>query len=357
MKHLELFAGIGGFRCGIEFALSDIGQPSECVGFSEIDNKASMVYTNYFGAGSLEMGDIVQFCNDPSNIASLPNFDLLTGGFPCQPFSLMGKKLGFDDERGTMFFYILKILTIKRPKYILLENVKNLHAHSNGNTFRRIFEELTSLGYDVQYDIVNSSDFGLAQTRNRVYILGTLIDEAHHFDFNAELVKEHFSGLVCNKKLQLQNSVCDVLDKSADEKFFLSEKIKPTILSNGSGGFMSNSTINLEIARPLTASMHKMHRACQDNYYSENFIKSGGALHDEKGLDKAELCQLNIRRLTPSEAYSLQGFPQDFIEKTLALRISNGSMYKQAGNAVSVNVVYAIMSFLLSRIYDEHGNN
>lgn len=150
MRHLELFAGIGGFRRAIDLVGQDYHILTQCVAYSEIEPKAVLTYkTNYKTEGEVEMGDIVDFTSANINIESLPNFDLLTGGFPCQTFSMMGAMAGFEEDRGQMFFRIMDIVKVKHPKYILLENVKNLTTHDKGNTLRRILKELTVEGYIV----------------------------------------------------------------------------------------------------------------------------------------------------------------------------------------------------------------
>ena len=158
---------------------------------------------------------------------------------------------------------------------------------------------------------------------------------------------DYFNEIKCNASILTYDTVLDILSKDADEKYYLSERVKPTILSDGTGGFQSKSEINKLIARPLTASMHKMHRACQDNYYSKQFIKSNGVIDDADGLTKEELRKLPIRKLTPREAFMLQGFPADFVYNAHQAEVSNGALYKQAGNAVSVNVIYAIVYYLI----------
>ena len=132
-----------------------------------------------------------------------------------------------------------------------------------------------------------------------------------------------------------------------DSKYFLSKKLKPTILADGSANFKSHSDINQLIARTLTASMHKMHRACQDNYYSQDFIESHGKINHVIDYNKEQLAELNIRKITPQEAFMLQGFPAEFATKAQNANVSNGALYKQAGNAVSVNVIYAVLYFLI----------
>ena len=131
------------------------------------------------------------------------------------------------------------------------------------------------------------------------------------------------------------------------DKYLLSERIKPTILADGSAGFKSRSEINQIIARPLTASMHKMHRACQDNYYSLDFIQSAGKYDPAKVMTKEELARIPIRKITPEEAFMLQGFPSAFATKAREAGVSDGALYKQAGNAVSVNTIYSVLLFLI----------
>jgi DNA (cytosine-5)-methyltransferase 1 len=350
MKHLELFAGIGGFRRALDLIQTDMNVTMECVGYSEIDEKAKKTYCANFHLSPTEvdMGDIVAFNSDKDNIRKLPDFDLLTGGFPCQSFSMMGKQAGFEDQdRGQMFFRILEILEIKRPKYILLENVKNLYSHDKGNTFKVIKSELEKLEYKVYSDIFNTNDFHLAQIRNRVYIFGTT-EKDKTFDFNAKIIAKHFDTVYKQRSVEKQSSVIDVLQVDVDTKYYLSDRIKPTILSDGSGKFKSKSDINRSPARPLTATMHKMHRACQDNYYSTNFIKTHGKENPAETLSKEDLCKLPIRKLTPQEAMMLQGFPPQWSLNAQLVGLSDGALYKQAGNAVSVNVPYAIISYCIS---------
>lgn len=353
MKHIELFAGIGGFRRALDLLTQDNVMRFESVGFSEIDNSASKTYKANFEItpAEVEMGDIVAFTQDRSNIEALPDFGLLTAGFPCQAFSMMGKQQGFNEDRGQMFFRIKDILEVKRPKYVLLENVKNLYTHDKGNTFKVIKNDLESLGYYVYTAIFNTSSFHLPQTRNRVLIFATT-ESGHDWlneKFNCETISAFFDSVYHETSVVSFNSVLDLLAKDVNKKYFLSERIKPTILSDGSGGFKSRSDIDLRIARPLTATMHKMHRACQDNYYSIDFINTEGKNRPSESLTKEELSKLPIRRLTPVEAFSLQGFPVEFALRASEKKVADGALYKQAGNAVSVNVIYAVVYFLISK--------
>jgi len=348
MKHIELFAGVGGFRMAMQNLQNDFGFPFECQAFSEIDANATKTYkANYNTSDEIEMGDIVSFNSDMSRFDDI-DFELLTGGFPCQAFSMMGKQKGFEDDRGTMFFQIEKILRLKQPRYVLLENVKNLITHDKGNTFKEIHRRLVKLGYYVYYDVFNSMDFKLAQKRSRVIIFATTENLGQDFIFKAEHIKELFhSHLSEYQSLSLQDTVLDILAKSVLPKYYLSERIKPTLLADGSKKFVSKSEINQIIARPLTATMHKMHRACQDNYYSDGFILSNNPTeYLTQIFSKEELATQPIRKLTPHEAFALQGFPPQFVDNAQRAKVCDGSLYKQAGNAVSVNVIYAILYYL-----------
>lgn len=344
MRHVELFSGIGGFRQAMEFLQQDSNIRFRCVGYSEIDIAAERTYrANFDTRGEVAMGDISAFANDNVRIAALPHFELLTGGFPCQSFSMMGAQRGFEDARGTLFFSMAQLIQATRPPFLLLENVKNLRTHNGGHTFQRIRETLEGMGYQVWADVFNTSDFALAQTRNRVYIFATLRRPPRGFNFSAQHIKDHFDTLH-DTSIARQTSVLDVLQRRVHGKYYLSERIKRTILGNGTGGYFSRSEIDLPIARPLCATMAKMHRACQDNYYSDGYVR--GRYHPRYVGGLGGAAGVAIRRLTPDEAFRLQGFPVENARRAVDAGLSDSSLYKQAGNAVSVNVVYAILSYL-----------
>lgn len=295
MRVLSLFSGIGGLDAGFEKAGFDI------VWANDFDKYAVETYkANY--KHEIVLGDINEIPLD-----TLPAFDILIGGFPCQPFSMMGSERGFEDTRGTLFFRIAEIVkhqidNNRKPKALILENVRTLKTHDKGRTFKtikRVLEE--DLGYTVFSDILNTANFGIPQTRNRMYIVCFANDEVE-FKFPDEV------------KLEL--TLQDLLENDVEEKYYLSEKILPTILSNGTGGYQAKSEIDLKVARPLCATMGKMHRACQDNYVTQNG---------------------RVRKLTPRECARLQGFDDSF-----AIPVSNGQAYKQFGNAVTVNVAEAV---------------
>ena len=166
MNHLELFSGIGGFRRAMELIQQDGLMTISNVGFSEINERAANTYrANYDTSNEIDIGDIVEFTNNILNIKKLPHVDIVTGGFPCQAFSMMGNMMGFEEDRGQMFFRIMDIVKIKKPTYLLLENVKNLLKHDGGRTYLKIIEEIDKAGYYQQ-------TFGfLVKAANRIKIL------------------------------------------------------------------------------------------------------------------------------------------------------------------------------------------
>lgn len=161
IKYLSLFSGVGGFELGI-------GDRGECVGYSEIERNAIKIYQKHF-PNHKNYGDITRI--DPKE---LPDFELLVGGFPCQSFSIAGKRGGFDDTRGTMFFEIARIVREKQPRILLLENVRGLLSHNKGRTFHTILSVLDELGYDAQWQVINSKNHGVPHNRERVFIIGHL---------------------------------------------------------------------------------------------------------------------------------------------------------------------------------------
>lgn len=251
---------------------------------------------------------------DISNIEinQIPKHNILIAGFPCQPFSIMGKEKGFEDHRGSLFFKICEIIDYHTPEIVVLENVGRLLTHKKGATYKIIENELANRGYKVFKSKLNSSGFGVPQTRNRLFIV-CFKNQDIEFSFPKEIP--------VSIKLQ------DVLQKNVDKKYYLSEKIKKTILSHGSGGYISKPEVDLEIARPLCATMGKMHRAGQDNYVTT---------------------ELGLRRLTPRECARLQGFSDDYNIVT-----SDFQAYKQFGNAVTVSVAHAVAEEIKRCIGDE----
>lgn len=309
-KVVSLFAGIGGLDLGFEYAGFNV------IWANDFDKYAVQTYKANVG-NQIVLGDIYD------QIDNIPEHDILIGGFPCQPFSTLGSLRGFDDERGTLFFLIKEIVKRNNPKLVVLENVKNLMNHDKGETFKRICRELDGIGYEVRYDVLNSLNFGVPQRRNRVYIVAMKKDSFSNFE------------LEFPKGTEPTLTAQDLLDKEVDIKYFISNRMINTILGHGTKGYIVKPTIDTPIAKTLTATMHKMHRASQDNYYTDEY--NWNRFKDEN--------KSKIRKLTPDESRKLQGFPSDWVQV-----VSDSQAYKQFGNAVTVNVSYEIAKALRNHI-------
>ena len=268
-----MFTGIGGFEYGIQTALPN----AKCVGYSEIDKYAIQTYERHFPEHK-NYGDATKI-----NPSELPEFDMLCGGFPCQAFSIAGKRRGFEDTRGTMFFEVARILKVKRPKIVLLENVKGLLNHNKGETFRVIIQTLSELGYDVQWMVLNSKFFGVPQNRERVFIIGSIRGTSRPEILPFRKTNEIFARSTSRK-----------------------EKISSTrpSLQSESGESKSSSR--------------------NSRLYTPSY----------------ENCR--IRRLTMIECERLQGFPDNWTEG-----VSDTQRYKQCGNAVTTKVIKSIMEQLI----------
>ncbi|WP_375561368.1 DNA cytosine methyltransferase [Bernardetia sp. OM2101] len=316
-KFIDLFAGIGGFRKGFE----DVG--FECVFTSEINEKCQEVYETNFG--EKPFGDITQI--EPKDI---PDFDILLAGFPCQPFSISGKKMGFEDTRGTLFFDICQIIDKKKPSVVVLENVKHLIHHDKKRTFITILQTLTNLGYNVTHKIVNAKDFGLPQNRERIFIIAT---KNHYFDF---------SKLKKKKKVILR----DFLDKEEDQKggFEFLEKSEYTLIDmprKQDSGLLfvgyRNKNIWKKGVRENTEHLSRVHRQ-PNRIYSIDGTHPTIPSQETAGRFFIYIPELDaVRKLTINECYKIMGFGSDFIKHS-----NTGEQYKQIGNSVAIPVIRAI---------------
>lgn len=302
-KVASLFAGIGGICYGFQQA------GAKMVWANEIDKDACKTYRKNFGDQYLVEGDIKEV--DPE---SIPDFDILNAGFPCQAFSVAGYRKGFDDERGNLFFEITRILEVKRPRAILLENVKNLEGHDHGNTFKVIKEQLELLGYHVHHKVLNTMDYGnVPQNRERIYIVGFLSEE----DYNRFTYPD---------PIQLTKTIHDIID--------VTDK-KPL------GLYYENSKYYPQLKETMTKkdTVYQWRRVyCREN--KSNVCPTLTANMGTGGHNvPLILDDFGIRKLTPEECIGFQGFPDTF---SFPDNISNASKYKQAGNSVSVPVIKRI---------------
>ncbi len=360
MRFIELFCGIGGFRLG----LTKVGQDEQllerprnsrviegtrskpqftCVWANDNDKYACQIYRKRFGdkgdrqlgAGtrspecsrpgrdsSRSQGDARQGNKDsnwhePSRLyegdirtvdpSTIPEHDLLTAGFPCQSFSIAGKRGGFEDTRGTLFFEICRILRVKGTKYVLLENVKGLLSHDDGTTFQTIIGTLDELGYDCQWQVLNSKDYGVPQNRERVFIIGHLRGQPRPKVFPI--------GETDTVYTESDGQVCHAID------------------SNYHKGWLDNQQRTMVFIRGVMGEDNK--KWLEDGKdFSRNFPQ-GQRVYSVDGISAQPA--RNIRRLTPTECERLQGFPDGWTEG-----ISDTQRYKCLGNAVTVNVIEAI---------------
>lgn len=327
---IDLFAGIGGFR----LAFNNEGY--KCVFSSEINKHCQKVYFDNYN--ELPYGDITQI-----NPKDIPNFDILTAGFPCQPFSICGKRKGFEDTRGTLFFNLCNIIKEKQPKVIVLENVKHLIHHDNGNTFKVIIESLEDLGYNVQHKILNAKNFGVPQNRERIIIIAT---RCGIFDFNKISYNNHAIKLK------------DILDKNIEKVQYLPKDeytLLKEIRTQESGLLFAgyrNKGIWKKGIRPNTEHLSRVHRQ-PNRIYSSDGIHPTIPSQETSGRFFIHIPEINqVRKLTINECYKLMGFPSSFKKSPII-----GEAYRQIGNSVCVPLIQEIAKQInLQGLLNENNN-
>ena len=378
MKFLDLFAGIGGFRIGMESA------GHECIGFCEIDKFARASYKAIHDTkGEIELHDITTVSDD--TIRGIGHVDVICGGFPCQAFSIAGARRGFEDTRGTLFFEIARFASILKPRYLFLENVKGLLNHDSGNTFEVILSALDELGYDVEWQVLNSKNFGVPQNRERVFIIGHLRGGSGRKVFplsgdgaaiTCEQPKINKVGNIRKKgKSQsgdvvsidsLAPTLCSTTTQKDPLKVLIENEIKqfgvlqpnfnqcgvvyetdgiaPTIRAYQGGGLepkirvkeaTSKGYAEAEVGDSVNLSHpNSKTRRGRVGKQVANTLLTG----ESQGVIEPDF---RIRKLTPREYWRLQGFPDWAFDKAQEVN-SNSQLYKQAGNSVTVNVISAI---------------
>lgn len=314
LKFIDLFCGLGGFRIALE------NQKCECVFSSDIDKAVAQVYKNNFG--EYPNGDITKI---ESKI--IPDFDILCAGFPCQSFSIAGKRLGFEDARGTMFFEVARILKEKSPKAFILENVKGITNHDNGKTLETISKTLTELGYKYVHKIVNSYDIGIPQNRERWYCVGI------RDDLNITINDEK----IFPAKQLSSFSYDDIIDDTNnDKKYKISDICRKNIQ-------MHIKKIKEKKSKYTLAYEIRPSR-CQ--FKSDGISPCLTAKMGTGGNNVPVIVELN-RKLTEKECLKLMGFPDNY-------KIGKGSQaYKQIGNSVVVPVLEYIAKKLVKIIKEE----
>lgn len=383
MKFLDLFAGIGGFRLGMERA------GHECVGFCEIDPFARKSYKAIHDTeGEFEFHDITRVTDE--SVREIGRVDVICGGFPCQAFSIAGKRAGFEDTRGTLFFEIARFASILRPKYLFLENVTGLLNHDNGNTFETILGALDELGYDAEWQVFNSKNFGVPQNRERVFIIGHLRGAGGRAFFPFGRGDKEIGSL----QGQSTNTITARYGEAQGSGSYIIEGQQPKIIQRGHGynqggehdtaptltsnswqennllaikeattkGY-SEATVgdSINLSHPNSATRRGRVGKQMANtlltgeeqgvvvydFYNRKTKDEVGTLtaSGHQGNTKAGtfgiLDGIRIRKLTPRECWRLQGFPDWAFDRAQAVN-SNSQLYKQAGNSVTVNVIEAI---------------
>lgn len=309
----SFFAGVGGIDLGFELT-----KQARTIYANEIDPYPIQTFEANFPI-KVDQRDICDV-----KASEVPNIDIILGGFPCQAFSIAGYRKGFEDEkgRGTLFFEILRIIKAKKPKAILLENVKNLVSHDNGNTFRVILEALKDAGYHVRYAVLNAMEYGnIPQNRERIYIVG----------FKNKKVFEKFTF---PEPIPLKKTIHDVIDfiNPVDEKYLYTK-----------GKYKGDIYDKLVVAMDDSNAVYQWRR----KYVRKNMSGVVPTLTANQGEGGHNVCLVKtrqgIRKMTPKECFNTQGFPESFVLPNIA----DGRLYKQAGNSVCVSVVKRIAEQIL----------
>lgn len=350
IKIVSLFSGIGGFEEGIK--KSKI--PYKIVFASEIDKYAKKAYSSNFDSKYL-FGDITLI--DEKNI---PEHDCLVAGFPCQSFSIAGKKYGFNDTRGTLFFDVVRILKEKKPKYIILENVKNLVSHNMNKTIKVILNTLSEIGYTIDFSVINSSEVGVPQNRDRTYIVGI-------FEGKTEKFVEDKRNLVVNR-LKKEFNITGLRSFNFFETLNFS-KVKIKYIENilednvNSKYYIENDKVEKYLSevkhKDITKNENRIIKIFDLPKDLYNDLERQRRVYSIKGFSPTVLARSDstkifiekenkIRKITPEENFYIQGFGKKFVENIRNSGISSTQMYKQSGNAVTPPVIRDIFKNLIS---------
>lgn len=332
MNFIDICSGIGGFRSALE------NNSHECLAFAEIDKFAKQSYRAIYDTDGEEDLDDITTITDEHFRLYRGRCEIITSGFPCQSFSIAGKRAGFEDTRGTIFFHIARAIKEIQPSYVLLENVKGLLSHDEGRTYRTIVQTLDELGFVSEWGMFNSKYWGVPQNRERVYILVTR--------------KDRFKGPVLFDLLKQQTEVTtcliDVLEDEVDEKYYFSEEKTKKLVIN----LDSNKIIRVREATKQGYALAERGDSVNVSYPTSKTRRGRVGKQVAQTLQAGEVNQgvvmgdIRIRKLVPIETWRLQGFTDEQFYKAKESGVSNSQLYKQAGNAVSVPVVDAIVKCL-----------
>ena len=396
MKFIDLFSGIGGFRSGLE------KNGHKAVAYSEVDKYAKQSYTSiYETSEELDLGDITKVSNEQwQDLKGKAN--IIVGGSPCQSFSLAGKRRGFEDTRGTLFFHYVNAVKEVQPEFFIFENVKGMISHDKGETIKTVLSSFNEIGYDIDFDVFNSKYYGVPQNRERIYIVGKRKDLG--INESRESVKgkkkldqlknwaieniNYVKLLPENNNENVEKRLVDVLEDKVDEKYYLSEEktkkltlnldlegLSPALNCMRGGGLEpkiavreatkqgyaiaeQGDSVNVTYPDSKTRRGRVGKQVAQTLQAGE--VNQGVVIDDTQGYDGTRIYKgvsptirssrsglktidnLRIRKLTPLECWRLQSFTDEQFYKAKDSGVSNSQLYKQAGNAVTVNVVDAI---------------
>lgn len=352
LKVGTLFSGIGAF----EHALDRLSIKHKIVFACDIDAYVKKSYFENYNIQEDHWYDDVLTLNATKYVNE--HIDIIVGGSPCQSFSFVGKQKGLEDDRGNLIFEFIRVVKECKPKMFIFENVKGLTTHNSGKTFEYVLSKFKELDYDISYDILKATDYGIPQSRQRLFLVGInkttnvtihfpppklqltlkmqdLLEDNVNTQYYLQQKGQEFAVkevnlakkytqingdiALCQKKNQQFNWHGDFVFEFRDipEKYYLSDSVKDYVLKCGTKGFHMKPEVDLQIARPILSSVHKMHRAGVDNYVT-NYGK--------------------LRKLTPRECLRLMGFSDNF-----KIVVSDTRMYQQAGNSIVVNVLMEII--------------
>lgn len=316
MKFIDFCAGIGGARLGLERC------GFECIGFSEIDKAAIKSYKSFYNVSNeCNFGDLTNI-----NPSYLPDFDILTSGFPCQSFSIVGKREGLQNQdKGQIIYYLYNILKVKQPKYFILENVKGLINHDKGNTLKIILSLLDSAGYDVSYTLLNSINFNLAQMRERIYFIG----------IKKSLNKDFTSHLQSLKNYQNNVDIKEFLTPQ-DDNIILKDSIKFISFFKYLNNKYNRNKFNINELLDKNYLIIDTRQSDLRLYYN----KIPTLRRDRQGI--YYVYNKNLYTLSAIEALRLQGFGVINNLQNKILNLKSSDILRQCGNAMSVNVMEAI---------------
>lgn len=307
IRYLSLFSGVGGFELGLQAAGDELGIDFECIGYSEINKWALRIYDKHFPEHPALPG--VQEIEP----ASLPGYDLLVAGFPCQSFSTAGNRLGFSDTRGTLFFDIARILQHTRPRHFILENVPGLLSHDTGKTFQTIMRILSGLGYVCEWQILDSQDYTVPQSRQRVFIVG------------------HLGGVPRRPVFPLGINIGRQVDGDPKGSRYLDRLYHPGVEDTPPGEWFAVVRDRDEQGNPVWSTRN----ICST--IDANYGSGPGFLGNRTSVARIDNGVLRVRRLTPLEVERCSGFPDDW-----TAGLSDTQRYARIGNAVVPNVVKAV---------------